>query len=84
MNIDIEDFNIEDPDQGYYVAAINEETSNQNYWDELYPEITAWLVETFGDEDFWGSEPVNGWKRMANKYYFTTEDKRNLFLLRWA
>lgn len=81
MKIEITDYNVDDPDQGYYVVGVDAEQRGETYYDEKYPYLTAWCLQTFGPEDFWGSDPVSGWKRMGNQYYFTKEEMRTIFLL---
>jgi len=48
-----------------------------------FKEVDVWCEQTFGPQDIWGSDPVTGWKRMRNRYYFVGEDKLNWFVLRW-
>jgi hypothetical protein len=73
---------------GYYIAEVEEPSpgiiAKEPYGLNWYHEIDTWCGETFGAGDLWGENPVNGWKRMRNKYFFTDEGKLNLFVLRWA
>lgn len=46
--------------------------------------IEDWCEDVFGEQDIWGSDPVTGWKRMRNVFYFTQESARDMFVLRWA
>lgn len=51
-----------------------------------HPDLVAidkWCEETFGKSDTWGSDPVNGWKRMRAGYYFTNPELFDMFVLRW-
>ena len=80
---------IEDKQQGidYYILQLEDEDifeSSDKWGHELFPEQIEWCRQTFGDEDIWGELPVTGWKRMRNKFFFTTEDQRTLFALRWS
>lgn len=72
---------------GYYVAEMEEprgdELINDAWGFNWFPDIDAWCESTFGQQDYWGEEPQNGWKRMRNKYYFTNEDKLSWFLIKW-
>jgi hypothetical protein len=70
---------------GYYIAELKEPHPIHDVWGQnWYPEIDTWCGETFGDQDYWGEDPVTGWKRMRNKYYFTDDRKLTLFVLRWS
>ena len=84
MKIEVEDFNIDDPNQCYYVVGVDAECTGETYYDEQHPDLSKWCLQTFGAEDFWGSNPVTGWKRLGNKYYFTKAEMRSVFLLRWT
>lgn len=46
--------------------------------------LEDWCESVFGEQDIWGSEPVSGWKRMRNTFYFTREELRDMFVLRWT
>ena len=53
-------------------------------WGRLwFPEIYTWCNATFGKEDMWGAQPITGWKRMRNTYFFTSEEMMCMFKLRW-
>lgn len=71
---------------GYYIAEIEEPDNpgNDIWGQEWYPDIDKWCAETFGAQDFWGIEPVTGWKRMRNKYFFDHQDKLSWFVIRWS
>jgi hypothetical protein len=82
MNIQTEFVNA-----GYYIAELELPThlvSLGTWGKDWYPDIDRWCEETFGVSDIWGENPVNGWKRMRNKYFFTDEAKLNWFVTRWA
>jgi hypothetical protein len=69
----------------YYIAELDEPLPLRDPWGQYwYPDIDTWCGETFGAGDLWGENPVNGWKRMRNKYFFTDEAKLALFVLRWS
>jgi len=71
---------------GYYTAELDEPPwrPEMNFWgQDWYPNIDTWCEEVFGKGDLWGEEPVTGWKRMRNKYFFTDEKKLNWFVMRW-
>lgn len=71
---------------GYYTAELDEPkwTPRMNLWgQDWFPDIDQWCEDVFGKGDLWGEEPVNGWKRMRNKYFFTDETKLEWFVLRW-
>jgi hypothetical protein len=72
---------------GYYTAELDEPEwhPNMNMWgQDWYPEIEKWCRITFGKSDLWGEEPVNGWKSMRNKFFFTEEKQLEWFILRWT
>jgi hypothetical protein len=72
---------------GYYIAELDapEWHPGLNPWGgDWYPDIDIWCIQTFGKSDLWGEEPVTGWKRMQNKFFFTEENKLMLFVLRWS
>lgn len=72
---------------GYYIAELDElEVIDPiDAWGhQWYTEADAWCNESFGYSDLWGEEPVNGWKRMRNKYFFISKEERALFVLRWS
>lgn len=70
---------------GYYTATIDEDHHDGDPWyHDSFAEISSWCINTFGNEDLWGSKPKSGWKRMRNKFFFDDESKLNLFVLRWA
>ena len=72
---------------GYYVAELDEPKAQEapaGWGHNWYPEIDAWCEKTFGDQDLWGENPVNGWKRMRNRYFFTEEKSRTLFVIKWS
>ena len=50
---------------------------------DWFPEIDQWCIDSFGEQDIWGEEPVNGWKRMRNKWYFIDESMLSMFMLKW-
>jgi len=51
----------------YYIAELEEpEIQNDPWGRDWFPEIDKWCEETFGPQDYWGEEPVTGWKRMRN------------------
>lgn len=72
---------------GYYIAEL-EEPKMQDILDiwglSWFSQCDEWCTESFGDSDIWGTEPVTGWKRMRNKYYFTEEKQLNWFVIKWA
>ena len=81
MNIEIQDL------YDYFAAVLPAPTESKiddPYGVHWYPEIDQWCENTFGRSDIWGLAPVTGWKRMLNKYYFTSEGLRELFVLRWT
>ena len=49
-----------------------------------FPEIEDWCTDSFGDQDIWGENPISGWKRMINRYFFTKEDMCSIFILKWG
>jgi hypothetical protein len=71
---------------GYYIAVLEEpiNSSHDLWYHESYKDTDEWCEQTFGAQDSWGENPVTGWKRMRNKYFFTTDASRGLFVLRWA
>lgn len=72
---------------GYYTAELDEPPwrPELNLWGtDWYPDIDAWCEEAFGPGDLWGEEPVTGWKRMRNKFFFVSNDELALFVLRWS
>jgi hypothetical protein len=73
---------------GYYIAELvypnPTEVADDPYGLDWYPDIDEWCEGTFGESDGWGEEPLNGWKRMRNRYFFTDEAKLNWFVTRWA
>lgn len=71
---------------GYYIAEFDEpDNIILDVWGHSwFPEGNEWCTKTFGESDVWGAEPVNGWKRMRNKYFFTEQKKLNWFVLRWG
>jgi hypothetical protein len=74
-------------ESGYYIAILDEPdwNPNLNLWGTgWYPEINTWCEQTYGRSDLWGEEPVNGWKCMRNKYFFTDEQQFMMFALRWS
>ena len=69
----------------YYMITLNEPTDSKDPWFiNEYQDTDKWCEETFGAQDLWGQEPVTGWKRMRNRYYFVSESSRELFVLRWS
>jgi hypothetical protein len=69
---------------GYYTAELEEPTIQEDIWGvKWFPEIDKWCEETFGPQDLWGEEPVNGWKRMRNKYFFVDDSQLTWFLIKW-
>jgi hypothetical protein len=76
-----------DPGMEYFILELDDENifdDSDKWGHDLYPEQIEWCRVTYGSEDFWGEPVVNGWKRMRNKFYFTKEDMRSLFILRWS
>ena len=71
---------------GYYIAELDEpEDEVLDIWGHSwFSECDEWCAKTFGKSDLWGEEPVNGWKRMRNKYFFTEEKNLSWFVLRWS
>ena len=71
---------------GYYVAEFDEpEDGIIDVWGySWFQEGDEWSEQIFGASDVWGEEPVIGWKRMRNKYFFTEEKQLSWFALRWA
>ena len=69
----------------YHIAVMEHPEPPHSTWGEdWYPDIDAWCEETFGASDIWGENPVSGWKRMTNKYFFTDPAKRDWFITRWS
>lgn len=71
----------------YYIAEFDEAevTLPFDTWGHTWcTESDAWCEQVFGASDLWGEEPVNGWKRMRNKYFFTEEKQCEWFMLRWS
>ena len=71
----------------YYIAELEypEQAKKLDIWGlSWYTEIDDWCTRTFGPQDMWGEEPVSGWKKMRNKYYFTKDSQRAFFILKWA
>ena len=72
---------------GYYIAELEypspKEVAEDPYGMYWYPDVDDWCEETFGVTDIWGNNPVTGWKRLREKYFFTDEAKLNWFKLRW-
>ena len=72
-------------DTGYYIVTVQEPLNNYDPWHyEAYHEVDNWCTQTFGKTDIWGEEPVTGWKRMRNSYFFLYESHLTLFKLRWS
>ena len=72
---------------GYYIAELDEQEVTDpidNWGHSWYPEADSWCEHTFGSSDLWGEEPLNGWKRMHNRYFFVDQAKLNWFVLRWS
>lgn len=72
---------------GYYIAELDEPQWHPglNLWGaDWYPEINNWCEQTYGTGDLWGEEPVTGWKRMRNKFFFREEKQLEWFVLRWS
>jgi hypothetical protein len=79
MNIELETLS------DYFVVTLPEGITAGDPWGiTWYPDIDSWCEQTYGTRDMWGEPPVNGWKRMRNKYYFTDDTKRLWFIMRWA
>ena len=53
-------------------------------YDHSFQDVDAWCTATFGEQDLWGEDPVTGWKRMRNTYYFTDKSKKDWFVVRWS
>lgn len=70
----------------YYIVELEEPLliGNDTWYREQYLDVDAWCEQTFGAQDVWGEEPVNGWKRMRNKYFFTSEGQVMIFTLMWS
>ena len=68
----------------HYVAELRDYTDAETRYGDTHPKITEWCTQTFGTEDCWGADPISGWKRMTNRYYFTDEQNLELFVLRWS
>lgn len=80
----IELLNPDNGGAGYYVAQLEEPETTVVPWGwDWYPDIDIWCETTFGQEDLWGQEPLSGWKRMRNKYFFVEENQLTCFILRW-
>ena len=72
---------------GDYYTVDLEESANVDcdpWYRYEYRDVDDWCEQTFGPQDIWGAEPVSGWKRMRNRYFFGGKDKLNLFVLRWS
>jgi hypothetical protein len=72
---------------GYHIVELEEPewVNDTNLWyHDHYKEVDAWCEQTLGAQDIWGSEPVTGWKRMRNRYYFVDKGKLSWFVLRWT
>jgi hypothetical protein len=70
---------------GYYIAELEEPAPVYGHWgQDWYPEVDQWCEGTFGPSDLWGENPVNGWKRMRNKYFFIDESTLGWFVTRWS
>ena len=77
---------IESPVANYFILeiVITDAMVAEDPWlVKQFPDIDQWCTDSFGEEDIWGEEPVNGWKRMRNKYFFTKEDMCSMFMLKW-
>lgn len=48
-----------------------------------WKEMVKWCQEKFGYPDPWGEENIS-WKYMGPKFFFTKEESRTLFLIRWS
>ena len=68
---------------GYYIAVLPEPVVYDPWGRQWFPEVDKWCTETFGATDSWGKDPVSGWKRIRNQYFFTDESKRTWFIVRW-
>ena len=82
MKIEVEYFG-----DDYYIAVLEDPVVAEiadPWYHESYEDTDGWCTDTFGQTDWWGEPPVNGWKRMRNKYYFTTKSSCELFVLRWS
>lgn len=79
----IELLNPDNGGAGYYVAQLEEPDTSPIWGWDWYPDIDIWCETTFGQEDLWGQEPLSGWKRMRNKYFFVEENQLTCFILRW-
>ena len=76
----------ESPIADYFILeiAVTDEMVAEDPWLlHQFLEIDKWCADSFGEQDVWGSDPVNGWKRLRNKYFFTKEDMCSMFMLKW-
>mgnify|MGYP003352725831 CR=1 FL=1 len=81
MNLEIGDH----WDEFYYTVEIMEDHLPDDPWyHRSFPNVDTWCAETFGDQDRWGDEPVTGWKRMRNTYFFTEKSKMDWFVVKWS
>jgi hypothetical protein len=70
----------------YHIVELEEpikHAGDDTWYHDEYLDVDAWCEQTFGPQDIWGSEPVSGWKRMRNRYYFVDENKLSWFMVRW-
>ena len=83
MNIEIVPFCYGDH---YHIAVLEEPDYDKGdqWYVNAYRDVDQWCERTFGTQDLWGEEPVTGWKRMRNRYFFVQESKLTMFLLRWS
>ena len=69
----------------YHVVELREDIPD--WWmssKHTIQDVDTWCEHAFGASDCWGSEPVTGWKRLDNQYFFTDQNKLNWFVLRWS
>lgn len=81
MHIDLSqtgDYHIVELEEPEWIKDLNP------WYHHHYKDTDDWCEKTFGPGDIWGEEPVTGWKRMRNKYFFTKESLRSWFVLRWS
>ena len=70
----------------YHIVDLEEpqHASKDAWYSEEYLDVDLWCEQTFGLQDVWGSEPVTGWKRIRNRYFFVDKNKLNWFVMRWS
>lgn len=69
----------------YYIAELpTPDYDNGDPWFFTeFKDTDRWCEDTFGVQDLWGEEPVTGWKRMRNLYFFVDEEQLTWFITRW-